>query len=83
MMHVEGNLFVGRTEDGGVRIIRLKDHDLAPAQWPDANDVCSMETELDMVLTSESWASVVSSVSKNGETGETWQKALDFHNTGN
>lgn len=30
-------------------------------------------------LTASEWASVVASVSQDGENGETWKAALDFH----
>jgi hypothetical protein len=34
-----------------------------------------------LVIPASEWASIVASVSKNGETGETHQAALTFHGT--
>lgn len=60
MYHLRNGIFLGRTENGEVRI---------QATQPGAITVSPSE-----------WASAVAAVSASGETGETHQAALDFHN---
>lgn len=70
MHHAQNGLFFRRTEEGGVRIIKTSD-----GQNPsgDHSNVVCNET-----LTQEAFASVVSYMSKSGEAGGGYYRALDF-----
>lgn len=75
MFHLEDNLFFGRRADGSVRILKFTspplDFPQADADYPDA--------VLDKTVDTPSWASVVCSVSKGGETSTRWEWAQNFH----
>ncbi len=64
MFHSRDGVFFQRQEDGSVRVlIRETGHDEAPVLK-------------DATLGPSEWASVVASMSKEGENGETWRMAL-------
>jgi hypothetical protein len=68
MFHVKNGLWFERTENGSVHLVKKADaRDNAPV----------ME---DIVIDDSSWASIVATVSAQGETGETYREALAFHN---
>lgn len=82
MFHAKDNLFFGRMKSGDVRIIKF--YEIKPGCWPKADDAISEmpgNMQLDYVLSADLWASIVSSVSANGESLETWQTARKFHST--
>jgi hypothetical protein len=92
MFHVENNLYVGRTVDGHVRLVKFNCPRAPHVMWkytagvvsttesPDVDGVFqSVEVVLDVRLTPEQWASVVASVSAQGESGGRFQEALTFH----
>lgn len=73
--HSNNGLCFERLEDGSVEVTRRL------WGWADPH---GDKKQADVVdhrwrMTASEWASVVSSVSKPGETNETWRTALDFH----
>lgn len=40
---------------------------------------CEVVIDFELTIDPNSWASIVASMSKEGETTESWNKALDFH----
>ena len=71
MFHARDNIFFGRTPDGSVRILKL-----APITFTERGEkgpITVTETfpahmvEFDMTLDQHAWASVVASVSNQGE----------------
>ncbi len=72
MFHSKNGLFFERLQDGSVHIVRTYD----------ARDVRPDNVVLDITLTASEWASVVASVMSRGETGDTFQLALNAHNEG-
>lgn len=69
MFHTQNGLFFHRIpETGSVRVIKTNDDG-----WPDADNVV-----MDEILTVESFASVVSSMSVRGEANGGFYAALDF-----
>lgn len=80
MFHVENNLFVGRLPDGSVRLMKFN----APqARWPNVGDPIArvmMASEFDITIPGTSWASIVASVSQQGEGDGRYYLALAFHN---
>lgn len=66
--HAKNGLYFRRTEDGGVEIEKKIDaHDDSPV----ADRI---------FLDNSEWASIISHVSKKGESYETFEHALLFHN---
>lgn len=68
--HWNHGFFFQRQDDGSVTI----------AKYPLFPDNSVLEWEYTMP--ENEWASIVASVSKNGETGESWRQARAFHNGG-
>lgn len=71
MFHSSNNWFFQRLKDGRVEIShRIPDRTSDPSNW-----------KIDAIHNIDQfvWASIVSTVSKNGETADTWKEALDFH----
>lgn len=66
-MHHTGGLFFKREAEGAVRI----------CQHADASPGAALL--LEVVIPANEWASLVASVSKGGETAESWRAALDLH----
>ena len=71
--HWKGGLYFWRDFGGNVRIIdwRRVMTDEGEVVWC-GQDICSID--------GNGWASIVASVSAQGETGERWQQMRDFHN---
>jgi hypothetical protein len=67
--HALNGWFFQRTATGSVRIFKYRD--------PNGT---TLEAEVE--LPADVWASVVASVTRIGETAETWQQALKFHDHG-
>lgn len=67
MFHAADGVFFERTKSGGVQIVVTKKEDKA-------------DIDRIVLLSDSAWASVVSSVSNQGESYETHQEALHFHN---
>ena len=65
--HWREGLHFKRMESGGVRVVKRNDY---PSQ---AIPV------MDFVIPPNEWASIVASVSKGGETGESYRGTLAFH----
>lgn len=76
MFHWTNNFYFGRKADGSVRVLKF---DLAPKDWPKADEPASAPAALDYTIPAAEWASIVSSVSKTGETGESYQAAKVLH----
>lgn len=77
MFHWRDNFFFGRRADGSVRVLKF---DLAPKDFPKADEPGTpVPAALDMTIPAAEWASIVSSVSKAGETSESYQQAVAFH----
>jgi hypothetical protein len=64
--HLRDGWYFRREENGAVRIM----HRETPT---------SHYLSTDLTIPAEGWASIVCSVSIDGETGERWQAALEFH----
>jgi len=93
MFHWADNFFFGRCKDGAVRIVKFESprspqamwkHENAayhPTEWPDAegefNDV---KVVLDVRIPANEWASIIASVSAQGEENGRYYKALEWHN---
>lgn len=72
--HWRDNMFWKRLDDGSVRI-RL----FATRESGAMLDGDDEEPVREWIIPAAEWASIVRSVSKNGETGEPWNSAQDFH----
>ena len=68
--HLSDGLHFGRTDDGGVRIVKTN--------GPSPDDREAIIT-LDFTTDADGWASTISSVCAHGETGETFEHAHKFH----
>lgn len=92
MFHSHSNLYFGRTADGHVRIVKFdgalrphalwvhKNGCLMPTEYPQADgEFHDVKIVLDLRLTPQEWASVVSSVSAGGEDSGRFCEALNFH----
>lgn len=64
--HWRDGIFFKRLPDGAVRLRRFTDFNYSP-------------TYEDAIIPPNEWASIVCSVSKEGETGARWNAAQDFH----
>ena len=64
MFHWTDNLFFGRRADGSVRILKFTN---PPASFPQADAPLYQKAELDKIIPSKEWVSIVSSVSNCGE----------------
>lgn len=78
MFHAHSGLFFGRKANGDVRIIKLSDKGRVGEEWPKADGEYP-DAELDITLQECSWCSAIASVCRDGETGETYEKAKAFH----
>lgn len=77
-MKAIGDLFFGRLADGSVRILRLRS---TPLDAPDVNsDFRLSECMVDSRIPSETWSSIVASMSARGESSLRYYAALAFHN---
>lgn len=81
MFHSKDGLFFCALGQGAVRIIKTSD-----GKWPytrSTDKVNEAETNItcDVTLEENEWASVVCSVSQDGETYERWMQARRFHGT--
>lgn len=64
--HWRDDIYFKRMDDGSVRVTSFWKYNNYPQ-------------ERTWTIDRDSWASIVSSVSKNGETAETWQHIREFH----
>lgn len=81
MFHYRCNTFFGRRADGSVRILKYRSDYVVPG-FPSAEGPApglATEVELDLIVDPNGWASIVSTVSRAGETAETFRAALEFH----
>ena len=80
MFHYMNNLFFGRLADGSVRILKFH----MDKKWPEGEspkiDQRYPDSMIDLEIDPNGWASIVASVSKQGETGERFYRAEKFHN---
>lgn len=72
--HWKDNWYFERLDDGGVRIYH---EDLEADQ---ENDIVEYDVCLD--IDADSWASIIASVSAQGDTAESFQEARNFHHKG-
>ena len=92
MFHWKDNLYFGRLLDGCVRIVKFsaspnvmqwhnsESLSMTPTEYPRADgEFHSVEVLLDIRISSNEWASIVSSVSKLGEADGRFYQALKFH----
>jgi hypothetical protein len=82
MYHLRDNLFFGRRDDGSVRLLKLRP-ETRVVDYPRADDEGPLvpPAEFDVVISPEEWASICASVSKAGETTDTYQLARALHNS--
>jgi hypothetical protein len=71
--HASAGLFFERTEQGEVRVVKTAGG-AHPGEGEAGRVVC------DVLLAPGVWASVMSSMSRLGETSDGFAEALDFHN---
>jgi hypothetical protein len=64
--HWRDNIFFKRLEDGSVRVRHFMEWNYCP-------------NFKDWIIPPNEWASIVCSVSKEGETAKRWDAAQDFH----
>lgn len=81
MIHWKENIFFGRREDGSVRILAFTS---PPKFFPVADAIydttdASFSVCFDKTIDADSWASIVSSVSKGGEANGRFYTAKAFH----
>ncbi len=68
MFHYKNGFFAKRNKNGSVHLEQRKEaKDISPV-------IFSIDIDVD------GWASIISTVSKKGETSETFEKAQKFHN---
>lgn len=91
MFHQRDNLFFGRMQDGGVRIVKFSapphvtllhgaDAVTRPTDGPHADgEFREVKVLLDVRITADEWASIISSMSKAGEADGGFYRALDWH----
>ncbi len=77
MYHYRDNWFFGRRPDGSVRILHLPDHP-GDGPFPEVEEEYP-QAAADITVDASCWASIVSSVSLQGETGCSYHTALNFH----
>lgn len=77
MFYFRDNLFFGRLPNGDVRIVKFSS---PPPDFPQVEqDFRDWDiTLLDVTVDALSWCSVISSMSKAGES-ENWDRAKEFH----
>ncbi len=68
MFHAKDGWFFQRVDNGDVRIM------LQPSGF-------GGQPQAQVQLSSDTWASIVATVSAKGETAESWKAASNFHNT--
>lgn len=77
MFHWTDNLFFGRRQDGSVRVLKFG------SDWrggfPAADAPAYPDAVIDKIVPAAEWASITSSVSRSGETSETYQRAVELH----
>lgn len=71
--HWANGWYFSRRKDGSVEVRNHGDFD-----GPDRNDAAA-DWHTTLVIPAAEWASIVCSVSKQGETGDRWNQAQDFH----
>ena len=71
-----GGLYFGRTSTGMVRIVRFLNKPLSP---PQSADAYLSGMSIDMYLTPEAWATIVSSVSEASSQPSKYYQALALH----
>lgn len=81
MFHYRDNLFFGRMSNGAVRMLKFAS---PPREFPQADRGYMTEAGddgvvLDAVIDSNSWGSVVASVSAGGEENGRYYEIMDFH----
>lgn len=76
MFHANNGLYFDRREDGSVVVSHWL-FGLANGGRADQASVSVRDRQ--WTMTASEWASVVATVSKDGETRETWESALAFH----
>lgn len=69
--HWRNGIFFDRKPDGSVLIYRLHEAKCGTSSRTDQEDIA--------LIPAAEWASIVSSSSKDGETGETFRAAYRFH----
>lgn len=77
MFHIRDNFYVGRRADGSVRIVKFKGGK-APKHTP-VIDKPVHGAVFDILLGPHEWASVIATVSHEGETAGKYLEALKFH----
>lgn len=70
--HWKDNWYFMRLENGGVRIFHEENYV--------DQDTGIRESDVCLDIDPDSWASIMTSVSARGETGETFREAQEFHN---
>ena len=70
MFHVQDNLYVERLKDGSVRIFKTDN-----SKGPKVNKI------FEQIIDSNSWCSIIATVSLGGESDLRWYSAIDFHNS--
>ncbi len=94
MFHQQDNLFFGRCSDGAVRIVKFdaprgltpmrapgKAGYSEPSEYPHAEgEFNSVTVVFDVRIPAEHWASIISSVSAQGEESGRYYEALKWHN---
>lgn len=79
MYHWRDGWYFGRTASGDVRILKFTKN---PDIFPKPDDI-HPNAAVDLLVPSQEWASIVSSVSYGGEQDGRYFAALQFHqNTG-
>lgn len=77
MFHESNNLFFGRMTDGSVRVIKFK---APPPQWPSITAQYQPQlVEFDQTIPAPAWASLIATVSLQGEADGRFYKAQSFH----
>lgn len=84
MFHWRDNIYFGRTYDGSVRVVKLERTEQTTV-WERSSGGMDPNGEIparyaiyDFVIPSHEWASIVASVSKQGETAR-YNDAAKFH----
>ena len=77
MIQVGERLFVGRHPNGGVRLLRFKQ---SPVIWPDVDLLISpADLDFDLDFDVDSWAAMITGVSRQGHEGGRFYAARAFH----
>ena len=77
MFHYKESLYFGRKKDGSVRMVKFPS---SQEKWPNADaERYELKPEFDIVIDTNAWASIVSSVSVGGEDNGRFYIARKFH----